>query len=182
MTYSGLLQGFLAIELGFLVTWMRSLCEHSSSSAFLISYFLLYLCKSSLLKGFFPPFHTVIQLTQLQLMKNSPFPSREAWGANIIKNKISSQPRTPLHKSGKERKQLYHWISMKAECGEQDRPPAARKQGQEEVSPGGCFPFQLKSDPFPLGNRYSHTFFWLHFKKMLLGSGEEETFLSCENG
>lgn len=112
VTYSGLLQGFLAIELGFLVTRMRSLREHSSSGAFMISHFsvcVLDLCKSSLLKDFyFPPPHGH-SVDTAPMNEKQPFPHCvKAWGANVIKNKISSQPRTPLHKRGKERKQSYH--------------------------------------------------------------------------
>lgn len=45
-----------------------------------------------------------------------------ALNRNTIKNTTSSQPRKPLHRSKRERKHFYHWISARPECHMHHRP------------------------------------------------------------
>lgn len=56
------------------------------------------------------------------------------WG-NIIKAKIFSQPRKPLHKVRKERKQFCYWISTKPECDVHHRQPIKRLKRSREIHP-----------------------------------------------
>ena len=53
------------------------------------------------------------------------------WG-NIIKNKIS-QPRKPLHKGSRERKQFCFWASIKLECDAYHRQSVKRLQKQKSL-------------------------------------------------
>lgn len=54
---------------------------------------------------------------------------------NIIKNKISSQPRKRLHKCTRERKQFTYWIHVKPECDVHHRQSSKRWPGQKGILP-----------------------------------------------
>ena len=68
------------------------------------------------------------------------------------KNKISSQPKKPLHKGRRERKQFYYSISIKPECDtHHNQSQSAKKFAKTEKK---SYPFIEPSKYYPL-----HTYF-----------------------
>ena len=57
-----------------------------------------------------------------------------AVGKIELEKGIFSQPRKPLHKGSRDRKQFSYWMSIKPECDERRRQSAKRWQRQNEIS------------------------------------------------